>query len=396
MQAKIFAQVGIIVFVYYVLYYVYKGILDPVPGLGDSWDYHIPISEMILRGEFISPKNVLRPIWYYPGSSEAINSILIFFHVPLTLSNLLAVIVLFFCCWKLGGIANLGYYESIFFATTIVTLNALVRWYNAVSIDVWVAIFFILSIILFERPKKTSGYFLTLGFTLSMLIGSKYSTWWLVGILLLFYARIFIHFGSMKRLLIFTLPFTTFGLFWYIRNIILVNNPFYPLPFFGLPYALVFSDNVLGVTLAKPKEMFDAFFGEYKIWILAPLITILKVLQDGIKKKLFPMNVPRRISLIGIFLFIVFLSFPTSDIPSIMVSSFRYSYPAMILLILSLFLLAKKYRFLNHLSLISLSSMISVVSFSYHPKLTIGVTLIGISSMYLLEKYNVPLKKVFS
>src|SRR5260370_38408493 len=111
------ARVSVLIALYYLVYYIYIGILNPVPALGDSWDYHIPISVSILDGNFLtlSHKTIahwhypgtslpLRKIsaWYYPGSSEAINSLLILIHFPLIFSNTFAIVAWFFVLCNLG------------------------------------------------------------------------------------------------------------------------------------------------------------------------------------------------------------------------------------------------------------------------------------------------------
>src|SRR5579859_7875921 len=184
---KVIANVGIIIALYYFTYYAYLGIIHPIPAPGDSWDYHIPISQSILNGSFLQMPHVTVPQRYYPGSAESINSLLILFHIPLTLSNIGAMLVLLFCLFKLARVFEMNKYYALLYAVSFITLNAVVRWQNAISIDVWVAVFFTLAIILLENPKKSIAYFLKLGFVLGMMIGSKYTTFYFLIIFLLFY-----------------------------------------------------------------------------------------------------------------------------------------------------------------------------------------------------------------
>jgi len=252
-QIKTLVNVGIIIALYFLTYYLYTGYLHPLPLDSDSWDYHIPIAESILDGSFISRPNpsilqkqylgsinvqnlptwlhapLIRklPQWYYPGSSEAINAIFVFFHIP-TFSNIFAAIVLFFVCWKLSLTFRLPTSYSLLFALTFSTLNVVLRWLNVVSIDVWVSIWFGLSIILFENPKKSLTYFVKLGFVLGMLIGSKYTTISFCATLFIFYVWNLIKYVNLPRFLAFLIPFSAVGLFWYIRNYLLMGNPIYP------------------------------------------------------------------------------------------------------------------------------------------------------------------------
>src|SRR5260221_6375400 len=107
----------------------------------------------ILNGSFLTLHNPKLPQWYYPGSSEAINSLFILLHIPLVLSNYIAILVLFVCLWWLGKTFHLNKYYALLFALVFCTLNGIVRWLNAVSADIWVSVFFSLTIILLENPK---------------------------------------------------------------------------------------------------------------------------------------------------------------------------------------------------------------------------------------------------
>ncbi len=398
MSARIFAYIGIVITLYYVIYAIFNGIIHPIPALGDSWDYHIPIAKMILTGEIFSPVHPLITQWYYPGSSELFNSLFLLLHIPLTLTNVLAVIVLFFICWKLGGITGLNYYESIFFASTIITLNVLVRWFNSVNIDIWLVNFFLISIVLLERPRQSLKYFLFLGFILGMIIGTKYTGFYYLLLLFICYRRRFLRDFKIKKLIAFLVPFTIFGLSWYIRNIILFHNPFYPLYFIGLPYDINFDKQVWNIFLSYPKDIIDAAFGEYKIWLISipfVIVRLLKGFKTPIKKYLLSLE-NHRLELICILTFIIFLISPTDTKSWIMVSSMRYSYASFILGILIVFLYCKKIKKLEWLFLIAVSSMIMVTSFDYYPKLTIMYGVISLMCCYFLERYKKKLQKLFS
>lgn len=385
---KTLAQIGLIIFIYYIVYYSYLGITNPIPSLGDSWDYHIPISQTIIDGTFLHPTNFLLPQWYYPGSSEAINSILILLLVPLTLSNILAVMILFFVCIKLGLVFRLNYWLSILFAVTICTLNVIVRWYNAVSIDVWMAVFFLLSIILLERPQKSIKYFLMLGFTLGMLIGSKYTGIYFLFILIIFYFKNIISNINLKNIISFSIPFTFFGLFWYIRNYLFTQNPFYPLPVFSFKGQELFTDNVLNETLKHPWQMFNAFFSEYNVWLVIIAAAVSIYYYKSIIHKIN--NIPgiNRLFVIGILNIIVYFTFPCSERPEIMVSSLRYSFPAFIPLILGAFIVSSYYKKELLLGLVAVGNMIMVLSMTFYPKLTLIYLPLGFLVIYLMKKFE--------
>ena len=233
---KIIYTVALIIWSYYLTYAVYLGLIaNPVPEQGDGYDYHLPIAQTILDGRFLHPAHFKLPQWYYPGSGELINSLFLLVHIPITATNIVAIILLFIVCFKLGLVFRLQYYFALLFSLTIVTLNVLVRWYNDMSLDVLVTVFFVYSIILLEKPNKSWMYFLKLGLMFGLLIGSKYSALFLVILLTIVYGKKIIIFLNLKNSIAFLIPFSVFGLFWYIRNFIYMKNPFYPVPFFGLP-----------------------------------------------------------------------------------------------------------------------------------------------------------------
>lgn len=394
-SARIFAIIGIIVFLYYATYYLYTGIINPIPGLGDSWDYHIPISRMILDGSFVVPQHVKLPQWYYPGSGEAINAVLIFLGIPLTLSNLIAVFCLFFICWKLGGVFKLTFYESLFFATTIVTLNVFVRWYNAVSVDVWLVNFFLLGIILLERPRESLRYALFLGFVLGMLIGSKLSGWYYLIMLSIIYGKSFLVFASFKKVIIFLIPFSVFGLFWYMRNAVLFLNPFYPIAFLSLPMKMYFPVKLATIVVSSPRFFFDSLIAEYKLWMFVIPLAIFMNVRQILAHSTVPAQIIK-LSLLAIFSFAVFLASPSEYQAEIVVSSFRYSYPAFVLLILLSFIIAKRYHKMEILSILSIASMMMVTSFLYYPKLVFIYAPLSLMVSYLLHRYEKNLERLFA
>lgn len=387
-QIKTITFMALIVWCYYLVYYIFLAILNPIPAPGDGRDYHIPISESIINGSFLHPINFNIPQWYYPGSSEAINSILILLHIPLTLSNFLPILILFYACFKLGMLFRLQYYVSLLFAITFVTLNAIVRWYIAVSIDMWIGVFFVFAIILLEQPQKSYKYFATLGFLFGMLIGSKYTACYFIILLAIVYWKNILKALTWKRFGVFLIPFSVFGLFWYIRNFIYTGNPIYPVAMFGLKGKpmLYSNDTVWHETLRHPLEMLNAFYGEFNIWSILVFIALGIYIYKKIKDKKFTIYGINRLYIIGIVNFILYFSFPTSAQPWIMVSSFRYSYPTFIPLMLCVFLLSSYFKKEVYLAICSIGSMLMVLTMGYYPKLTLIYLPLAIYLMYIFEK----------
>ena len=263
---QIFANISLFLALYYLVYYVYLGIVSPIPALGDSFDYHIPIAKSILNGSFLTaPFSAYSH--FYPGDSEAINSMFILLNIPLTFSNILASVLLGIGCYFLGKTYKLSKFSSIIFATSIFSLNAILRWMNAVNVDVWIGLYFVITLILLKNPKKSLVYFVKLGVIFGLLIGSKYSAILFSLTLFIFYFKDLLKIVSLKRIISFLVPFSLLGLFWYFRNFMATGNPFYPTPILGLSGKDVFNGTtILSVIIKYPLDMFNAFFSEYKLW----------------------------------------------------------------------------------------------------------------------------------
>lgn len=386
-QLKIIVFCAVIIWCFYLVYYTYSGILNPIVSAGDGRDYHIPISQSILNGTFLHPEHFKLMQWYYPGSAEAFNSILILLHIPLTLSNLFPIVILAFALFKLGMTFRLNYYSSILFAITFVTLNVLVRWYIAVSIDVWLAVFFVFSIILLEKPEKTYWYAARLGFVLGMLIGSKYTADYFIVLLILVYIKNIWKVLSLTRFTVFLIPFSLFGLFWYVRNYIYMQNPFYPMPMLGFKGQMILlNDTISTQLLSHTGTMLNAYFGEYNIWSFLIFIAFGVYVYKKVRNKKLSIYGINRVYIIGIVNFLLFLTFPTNSQPWIMVSSFRYSLPTFIPLILGVFMVCNYYKKDILLGFSAIGSMLMVLTMSYYPKLTIFYILLAFILMYIIEK----------
>lgn len=370
-------------FLYLVSYAIFVGIKNPIPELGDSFDYHIPISQSIIDGSFLDPHPPISlPQRYYPGTTEAINSLLMALGIPLTLSNILAILVLVFTLWRLGLAYRLSRYYSLLFALSFCSLTVITRWFNAVSIDVWVTVFFALSIIFLKDPKKSLKHSFLLGITLGALAGSKYPALLSIALLLIVFRKQFISIINFRAIIVFIVPFSVLGLSWYIRNYIHLGNPVFPLciPFF--PCQKLFTDNVLSISHQYPALMFNAFFSEYRLWILSPLV----IGMLWIKTKLQVDPEVKKLLLLGFGGLILFLFYPTGYQPWIMVSSLRYSYPVFIPFFLSIFLLAKQYKKEEILGIFAFINALPVLTMAFYPKLLLITVPLGLGVIYLLDR----------
>ena len=174
-----------------------------------------------------------------------------------------------------------------------------------------------------------------------------------------------------------------------------MGNPFYPVSLLGFKGNWTSSgETFLKATLSHPIEVFNAFFGEYKLWVISVFVTPAYIIFKYIKrqKKQLSLGI-EKIFIIGLINLLLFTQFPTwSDQSWILVSTFRYSYPVFIPLMLGVFLLASKYKKMELLGYFVIANMIFVTTFAYYPKLVIFYFPIGLFLLYLIDKYSYKFK----
>jgi len=318
-------------------------------------------------------------------------------NVPSNLFNVLGLILLFFSCRHTARVFGLSKPTSLVFATTFSLLPTVLRLVLTQTIDIWLAVFFLWSLSLLQKPKRSVLYFLKIGFSLGLLVGVKYSGILLTLALLVVYLRKLFAALTIKRVIAFSIPFFIFGLSWYMRNWIIAGNPIYPVAFLGWradPNFHATDWTSIKVFLAPGGAwlMTQALISEYLFWSLAPLLVILISFYSIIKKRkeLFKDLLP--LLVLAIINFIIFLPQPSLPDAQIVVSNMRFVYPAMIPLILLIFLIAKRLRILKEITFIALLSSISVLpQLDYRPKLVI-VWLIFIVALFIKQTkmfYNI-------
>ena len=344
------------------------------PAGGDSYWYHVPIAKNILSGNFIFQKNIIEIEQWYPGASEGILAILIFLHLPVNLFNVVGIFIFSIVLYKLGKQYLKGTAISIIYSLSIIVSYGVFRLALSQNIDIWQVIYFLALIMLFESPRSTNRYFLFTGFFSGMLIGSKYAGPFFFLVLLIVYGKILIKHLNIQRLLIFLVPFSIFGLFWYIRNLILTGSPVYPqslLFFKGLPgWNSYLNVPLWGAILKTPQLMLNAFISEFVLWpglfLLIPVFLIYLKLR---KQKYAPMPKLKRILLVSILILVIYIFLPYDKLYLGMVLSIRYIYNVFSLLALAVFLIAQHFKKEELLSVVLFSSALIIFRQPYQPKL---------------------------
>ncbi len=378
MRLQLFSKIFIAFFIYLIITQLYTGAISQ-PSEGDSLAYHIPIARSIIDGKIIDPQKFEASpfLKYSPGSSEILLVPLILFGLPLNIYNVIAVAVLFLACIFVGKRVGLSQNLSIIFAVSICSLNTIVRWMNTEIIDIWLLVFFLLSLGLLEKPEKNSRYFLILGASIGMLVGSKFTGPVISFILFIFYIKNLTRYLNIKRTLFFFIPFTLLGISWYLRNFLLTGNPIYPQPFLflkgGGSQFTILNISVLKVLSNYPKGFImtlNAYIAEFTIWALAFFVCAYFEIKRVLNKRFKTPGKTLKVFLIGLSSLVLFLFLPSAFQEHITVSVFRYSYPAFILFILCTFLIAEKYKKEELLSIISISNIFILgFPYTYYPKL---------------------------
>jgi len=216
----------------YFVFYAFKFTPEAVNEL-DSLGQHIPLAESILEGKLFDPPELSNGLGYYMPIGEIILAVFIWMGVPLGLYNVLAIIILFYLCYKLATRFSLGRNLSIIYAFSISYLNSVTRLIPTQKNDLWLNVFFVWLLYLLAKPRKDYKYFLLLGFSIGLLVGVKYSGIILAVILLGVYFKDVKKYLSLNSLIVVSIPVVLSGLIWYLRNYAITRNPFYPVTLLG-------------------------------------------------------------------------------------------------------------------------------------------------------------------
>lgn len=388
LKLTLLAKVGIIIFLYLIIYYGFYAITT-LPTEGDSIAYHLPTAKMIFHGAVLNPY-LYRDAGiqqFFPAIGETILSVFMFFRVPLNLFNITGIMALFITLIFLGIKFGLEKSYAIIFSLSFSTIHTVMRWVLSQTIDIWLVVFFSLTLLLLEKMEKKSFHFLKLGLAAGLLIGTKYTGPIFLLVLFIFYARNTYKYINISRFVAFLIPFLTFGLFWYIRNYVITGDPYFPqsIPLFKGAEFHMLDTPIWKIIFFYPNGIIrelTALWSEYTVWSLSLPFSVLFFIF-GYKK----INNPRykiltKLITIGILNFLACFFLPDGPKYSLNVSVIRYTYSAFVPLILSMFILAKELKMEEFLSVIAISNMIMLPEISFHPKLLLFYIPIGLIVYY--------------
>lgn len=366
---KFLAYCCVGIFLFFVCKYFLLG-LSSQPTEGDSLHIHIPIAKAILHGSIVYPDKI--HLIDYPAASELILALFIFFHIPLNIYNVCSLSVLFFVLYLVGKRFDFSSSYAMIFASAVCTLYGILRYSNTQKIDIWLLIFFALSLFFLQKPQKSLRYFFSLGLSLGMVIGSKYSGPFFALVVLIIYIKYLLSYITFARVIIFFIPCLVFGFSWYIRNYLNTGDPFYPQQFLffkGDSSATTYVWQYWQAFLLYPKETINALVSEFMIWSVIPLIFLGIMCYQAIRRKF---DGVKKIFLLLIFCIGVFLYLPPPPLHSYtsLVFGMRYGFPTICMLILFSFIFGKKYHQENILAAITFAnSSFLLLPISYQPKL---------------------------
>lgn len=378
-----------IIILYLAAKYFIVGITT-LPSEGDSLHIHIPIAKAILSGTIFSSK--IAHLFFYPGASEMLLSLFLFLSIPLNLYNWFGIVVLFFVVFFLGRKFSLSFYASFFYSFSLCTLYGIIRYVDSQKIDIWLLIFYGLSMFLLKKPAKTIRYFFLLGVCVGMVIGSKYSGPFFALFLCIFFWKKIKNYLSLIRVVCFLIPVVVFGFSWYIRNLLWTGNPLYPQPllfFPGIANAQFASWPYWKVLVFFPIPLVNALISEYTIWSILFLVipfSAIILYKNKLMKDSRDLRMLLWLSMSNLVIFLLTPAPPEHGYTSL-VFGIRYSYPFMLTGLLWCFLVIQKLKKEHVLVMAALLNGIGAIFFvPYHPKILFVLIPFFVGGILLIEK----------
>lgn len=362
---------------------------------GESLIVHVAYAKAVLNGTILHLKY---PMELYPAANEVILAIFLLLRLPLNSFDVLGIIFLFTVSVFLGQVFKFKPIYSYLFGLSICLNYGILRYALTQVIDVWLLAWFLLTLALLYKPKANTAYYILLGLSSGMLLGSRFTAPATLLTLFIFYFQNFLKCLNIKRLFIFITIVSIVGGVWYVRNFVNTGDPFYPQSFLMFKGACVkvcgfLASNIWKAFVGDPKLFADAFISEYMIWalifVLLPIFSLVSYLLKQSKR----FSVFNKLILLGMLNLFLYLFFPSGDVYIGVVAGIRYSYPVFGIFMLALFIIAEQLHMEELLGIIVFVNItFLILPFSYHPKfLYLYVPLITVI-LYSLRIYY--LKKV--
>lgn len=408
MQIKLHFLLGVLFL--YIFVQAMLGAVSYVPTEADSLYYHIPLAESILEGGIIKAEYGSNMHMYFPASAEVILAVLIALKIPVGFYNVLAVGCLVGASYLLGKKYQLTTKNAVVLAAAVGTLHGVIRWVHAQTVDIWVAVFYLLSWLLLLQPKKNWLYFINLGLALGLLLGSKYSgPLFALGLLLILGKDLISKVTQLQKweaackVLVALVAASLTGGFWYLRNWLVMNNPVYPLDtplFAGVSGNQIIETPIWKAFLNFPYQIFSGAVSEFYAWtfVLVTFICMAVMKYFQIKQSdQFITDPIKKLLWLSIFNLLVFLVLPSGDSIQLHISQFRFAYVGIIPIILVyLLVIQQQQHYLSKLSaLIFIPHLLVVYYFPYRPKVLLLVLLL-VASIYYIRNQKLSLWKIFA
>jgi hypothetical protein len=206
----------------------------------DSLFYHIPIAVSFLQsGNFVDVSHY-NFYWSFPSNGELLSLwFLLPFHNDALVNLQNFPIFIGLCClaFLLCSEAGLEKKWCIWSALLTASFPAFIEFLDTQKNEMLVAFWVLSSVFLLERYSKNKRwiYLFCGSASLGLLVGTKLTGLLFAAVIMAVYGILFLfrrkHIASLLSLLSSVLAvFIIVGSFWYVRNLIVVNNPIYPSP----------------------------------------------------------------------------------------------------------------------------------------------------------------------
>ncbi len=378
---KVLTGIIVGIFIIWFLTSFYFGIITP-PNEGDSLNIHIFAAEKILNGTIFSldySKDL-----FYPSSTELLLAFFISLKIPLGLFGVFSVGALFTGSYLLGKeLFNDKNYAAVF-ATSVALLHGIIRWSLTQKPDILMTASLAFTLWIMLKKKREILDYLLLGLFCAVFVGAKFNgPIYLLVILIPFY-KVFVKEFSIKKTIYFLIPFLTIGCSWYIRNIIVTGDPFYFPDYSNIVSEGSLFNYTLRAYIFQPVAMANAYLSEFMLWSLGITLVPLYIF---IKRKEIKDNTNLLIAKLFTSAFIILLisfAFPYRAFYYQLVGTMRYTLPMIFLIMICVFLIAKRYGHEKLIALISIPMIIVSQMQDYHPKIIIPI--VGLIVVWYFRK----------